>query len=494
MVPNSSSCPHHLSPGRRSPRWIRPAAPPPTGPAATRRGPVILCLVACALVASLTLFLSAVPHYDPFGWLVWGLELTHSDVGFSTLTGPSWKPLPVILAVPLSVLGPAAPAAWLILARTGGALAFVFAYRLGRLLGSTAAGVLAVIALALIPGWLRELALGGELSLLVVLVLAAIDRHSAGRPGQAMGLAFAAALLRSEVWPFLGLYCIWAWRAGSVDRRLIAACCVLVPALWFIPDWLTLGDPLHGSAVARASTEARTPAMIEHPALEVMNRAYRLVPLPLHMLAAAAVGLALLRRDRRIVVLAGAVLGWTALVAVMAAVGGYPGLSRFLVPAAAVVCILGSVGAFGIVRLAGPRGRWPVAGLLLVTLAVSVGPRWEAAVEEIDSAQGWARVARELETAVQMAGGRQSVACRRPVISHTAQTQLAWILGLPFGAVRTDVDGPGLVFVLTDPTVGRPPSVSVQLPRRPVAWTDDWEVYEVAPPTAPHHACPRRFR
>ena len=444
-------------------------------------------------MASLSLFLSGIPHYDPFGWLVWGLELTHPDVGLSTLAGPSWKPLPVILAVPLSVLGPAAPAAWLILARTGGALALVFAYRLGRRFGSSAAGVLAVIALLLIPGWLRELALGGELSLLVVLVLAAIDRHSAGRPDQAMGLAFAAALLRSEVWPFLGLYCVWAWRQRSVDRRLVAACCVLVPVLWFTPDWVTLGDPLHGSAVARASTEAKTPAMIDHPALEVMNRAFRLVPWPLHVLAAAAAGLALRRREWRVVALAGAALGWTALVSVMA-VAGYPGLSRFLVPAAAVVCIVGSVGAIWIVRLAGPRSRVPVAGLLLVTLAVSAVPRGQAVVEEVRSAGGWARVARQLEMAVQLAGGRESVACRRPVISHTSQTHLAWMLGLPFAAVRTDVDGPGLVFVLTDPTVGRPPSVSVQLPQRPVARTDDWEVYEVVAPTVPQDACPRRFR
>ena len=475
-------------------RRTQPAPLPPTGPTGTRRGPAILCLVVCALVASLSLFLSAIPHYDPFGWLVWGLELTHPGVGFSTLTGPSWKPLPAILAVLLSVLGPAAPAAWLILSRTGGALALVFAYRLGRLFGSRAAGVLAVIALALIPGFLRELVLGGELSLLVVLVLAAIDRHSAGRPGQALGLAFAAALLRTEVWPFLGLYCIWAWRARSVDRRLVAACLLLVPVLWFTPDWVTQGDPLYGSSVAKASTEARTPAMMENPALEVVRRAYRLVPLPLHVLAAAAVGLALRRRDGRVVALAGAALAWTALVAVMAAVGGYPGLSRFLVPAAVVVCILGSVGAVGIVRLAGPRSRLPVAGLLLITLAVFVVPRGAAVVEEVDGARGWGRVARQLQTAVRLAGGRQSVACRRPVISHTSQTQLAWMLGLPFARVRTDVDGPGLVFVLTDPTVGRPPSVSVQLPRRPVAWTDDWEVYEAAPSTAPRDDCPRRFR
>jgi len=457
--------------------------------------PPVVCLVACAVVASLSLGVSAVPHYDPFAWLVWGLELTHLDVGFSTLAGPSWKPLPVILAIPLSVLGAAAPAAWLVLARTGGLLGLVFAYRLGRRFASPAAGVLAVAAIALIPGWLRELVLGGELSLLVPLVLAAIDRHLAGRPGQAVGLGFAAALLRSEVWPFLGLYCVWAWSTRSVDRRTVAACALLVPALWFLPDWITLGDPLHASTVARASTEARTQAMIDRPLLEVTARASRLVPVPLLLLAAAAVGLALRRRERSIVVLAGGALGWVALVAVMVAVGGYPGLSRFLVPAAAVACVLGAVGAARVVSLVGRRSRLPVAGLLLATLVVFALPRWEGVVDEVGSARAWGRAGRDLHAAVRLAGGRQSVACRRPVISHTAQTELSWILGLPFARVRTDVDGPGLVFVLTDPTVGRPPSVSVRLPDRPVGRTDDWEVYEAGGPAAdPEDACTRRFR
>ena len=443
-------------------------------------------------MASLTLVVSAIPHYDPFAWLVWGLEVTHLDVGLSTLAGPSWKPLPVILAVPLAVFGPAAPAAWLVLARTGGCLAIVFAHRLARRLGSASAGVVAVVALVLVPGWLRELLLGGELSLLVVLVLAAIDRHCAGRPDQALGLAFAAALLRSEVWPFLGLYCIWAWRTRSVDRRLVAALCLLVPLLWFVPDWITLGDPLHGSAVAKASTEARTPAMIDHPVLEVMGRGYRLVPWPLHLLAAGAVGLALHRRNWTVVVLAGAAVGWVALIAVMAAVGGYPGLSRFLVPAAAIVGIIGGIGASNLVMLAGPR-RLPVAALLVVALVVVAVPRWRAVVEDVGSARGWARAAGDIDAAVRLAGGRQRVACRRPVVSHTAQTELAWILGLPLARIRTDVDAPGLVFVLTDPSVGRPPSESVQLPRRRVGRTTDWEVYEVGT-AATRDVCPHRFR
>src|SRR4051794_41944424 len=39
--------------------------------------------------------------------------------GLETVAGPSWKPLPVLIDAPLSLLGDAAPKAWLLVARTG---------------------------------------------------------------------------------------------------------------------------------------------------------------------------------------------------------------------------------------------------------------------------------------------------------------------------------------------------------------------------------------
>lgn len=55
-------------------------------------------------------------------------------------------------------------------------------------------------------------------------------------------------------------------------------------------------------------------------------------------------------------------------------------------------------------------------------------------------------MARQLEMAVQLAGccgGRESVACRRPVISHTSQTQLAWgwVYRLPLSAPTSTAPG-----------------------------------------------------
>lgn len=436
----------------------------------------VVVVVACVAVAALSLILSPTPHYDPFAWLAWGREMAHLHVP-RTLDGPSWKPLPALLALPLSLLGKATPAAWLVVSRTGGLLALVFAFRLGKRLHSPIAGTVAVVGLALIPGWIRELALGGELSLLLVLILGGVDRHLAGRPTQALALAFAAALLRTEVWPFLGLYGLWAWGVRAVDRRLLAALFVLLPLIWFAPDWITLGDPLRGAEVARASDEARTPAMIDHPALEVVARAYRLVPLPLHLLALVAVVLAVRRRQWTTVVLAAAALGWVALVAVMTVVGNYPGLSRFLVPAAVVVCLLGGVGVGRVWDLVPAPARTASVGVLLMVLVTAGILRARALDEDVRTSRAWTRVAGDLGAAVRQGGGAERVACRNPVVNHAAQTHLAWILRLPFAAVRTRADGPGVVFVTEDPVANVPPAATVDLPRRALARTDEWTVY-----------------
>jgi hypothetical protein len=400
-----------------------------------------------------------------------------------TLSGPSWKPLPVLLAIPLSLLGNAAPAAWLVLARTGGLLALVFAFRLGKRLSSPAAGVMAAAMLALIPGLFRELALGGELSLLVVLVLAAIERHLCGRCSQALILGFATALLRSEVWPFLGLYGLWAGREKAVDRRLVAALFVSLPVLWFLPDWITPGDPLRGAAVARASTEARASAPMAHPALEVVNRAYQLLPLSLHLLAGVAVSLGLRCRHWPVVALGGIAVAWVTLVAVMTKLGGSPGLSRFLVPEAALVCLLAGVGAASLVELPGSRGqRLAVAALVLAVLVFAGASRRTGMVEEARMGRARARVAGELPTAVRVAGGAERVACRRPVLNHAGQTELSWILRLPISRIRTRIDGPGVVFVTEDRVANVPPTATVELPRRTLGRTDDWTVQEVGTP------------
>jgi hypothetical protein len=81
-----------------------------------RAGPRLVVAAALAL-AAVSLLLPYHPVYDPWAWLIWGRELMHG--GLETAAGPSWKPLPVLIDAPLSLLGGAAPSAWLLVARTG---------------------------------------------------------------------------------------------------------------------------------------------------------------------------------------------------------------------------------------------------------------------------------------------------------------------------------------------------------------------------------------
>ena len=91
----------------------------------------------CTVAAVLALAIPATLSYDAWAWLVWGREIVRFDL--DTTGGPSWKPLPVLVAVPVSTLGDLAPAAWLVVARVGGLLALVGVYRLAsRLAGRTA--------------------------------------------------------------------------------------------------------------------------------------------------------------------------------------------------------------------------------------------------------------------------------------------------------------------------------------------------------------------
>jgi hypothetical protein len=107
-------------------------------------------LAGCVVAAALSLLLPSTPTYDPWAWIIWGREITQLDL--VTTDGPSWKPLPVLFTAPFALLGGAAPELWLVVARAGGLLGLVFAYRVARRLGGPVAGAAAVAALALAPG------------------------------------------------------------------------------------------------------------------------------------------------------------------------------------------------------------------------------------------------------------------------------------------------------------------------------------------------------
>lgn len=411
-------------------------------------------VVAAALVlAAASLALPYHPVYDPWAWLIWGRELMHG--GLETAAGPSWKPLPVLIDAPLSLLGGAAPDAWLLVARTGWICAPLLAGLLAaRLAGAEAgrwrwagaaiaAGSVALTADSFTPP-LRQFTGGLSEPLLVALVLGAVWAALDERPGWVLGLGTAAALLRPEVWPFLALWAFYATRHRPRLRAAAIALAVLIPLAWFVPDLVGAGNPLEGGETARAG------GIEPLDGLEVLGRA---VVAPL---AAAWIGLALLWRERDeldsplTILLAGAA-AWILLVAVMA-IAGFAGLPRFLAPATAVIAVLGGV---GVARAAAGRGRgfpshrgkssaagsdWVLRTLVAATLAIAaVGFAWRAAQVpgDVEVVERQTASIDHLFDLVDNTGSAALLACQDRVRMTRVreQTALAWKLEEPITKV-----------------------------------------------------------
>ena len=309
-------------------------------------------------IAAASLLLPWALAFDPQAWVVWGRDA--GRLALDTRGGPSWKPLPVVVTTPLSVTGGAAPALWLIVARSGGLLAIAGAYALAARLAGRAAGAVAAALMALSTWWGFNTALGNSEGLLAAAALWAIVAHLEGHHRAALGLGTAAALLRPEVWPFLGLYGLWLWRDDQRARLPVAAAATVVLLLWAGPDLLGTEGLTGASRAARGEPSLGSAALEDVPGLAVLADFVSLLTIPAALAALAAV----VAGPRVVRVLAAGAVAWVAIVAVMAQ-AGYAGNPRYLVAAAAIGCVLAGVGAARI----GPPG---VLALPVVAVAAVI--------------------------------------------------------------------------------------------------------------------------
>ena len=402
---------------------------------------------AAVSLAALSLLAPWTPTYDPWAWLVWGREV--GSLELDTTAGPAWKPLPVLVTTALAPLGDTAPAFWLVLARAGGLLAVVFAFRLAaRLAGGPGrwfAGAVAALGLLATVGFLRGVAGGSSEGLLVALVLLAAERHLDDRRPQAFGLGVLAALLRPEVWPFLVGYAVWLWLRGPDSRRLVAAGLAVVPVLWLAPELWGSGDLLRSSERAQVSNPGQ-PALAERPALEVVEGFVTMVPLPILLLGLGATALALVRRERTVLFLASAVSIWVLIVAVMAE-AGFSGEDRYLLAAAAFTAVLGGLGAgrlYGATVPLAPRAVAPVGALLLAAAVALSLPSARRLGDELAYA---AELRTDLAAAVERAGGRERLRSCGPLYAGRYRFPLvAWHLRAHISDLSMIPSAPGVVF------------------------------------------------
>lgn len=465
-----------------------------------RVGAVWPLLLGCVVLATLSLLLPAAPTYDPWAWLVWGREITELDL--NTRLGPSWKPLPVMFTTVFALFGDLAPDLWLVVARAGGLLALAMSYRLAARLAGRFAGVMAAAGVLLMERWMRDSGLGHSEPLLVGLVLWSIDAHLGGRRGWALGLGFAAGLLRPEIWPFLAVYGLFLWWAEPRLRRAMVALAVVMPMAWFLPELWGSGDVLRASERAR-TPNPDSPAFAERPALEIARLFWPIVVAPVKVGALIGVVLALAgwlssRRDGATLVVGGAGIAWLALVAVMTE-AGYAGNVRYLMVSAALMCVVAGVGFGRMVELfrarvvsANPWAAHAAAAALALAAGVVAAPRMAFLVGDAQRLLREAQLYEDIPRAVARAGGRSRLLdCGQPFTGPYQVPSIAWYMHVHTGTVTHVPRGRGVAF--------RPRPGSGEDPRFPppatppferVATSSKWDVLAACDPDWPRE---RRF-
>jgi len=258
-----------------------------------------------------------------------------------------------------------------------------------------------------------------------------------------------------------------------------------VPFLWFVPPWIGSGQPF----LAAIHAHEYNGHLGSSRFLGVLRRGANLQVLP--ALIAAGVAVALGRRDRLTLWLAGLCVAWWVVVVAMT-LGGFPGLERFFVPAAALICVLGGAGIVRLARVTRGAVVW-LPALVAVALVGASVPLATARISVLRAQEPIAARAvtrlDQLSAAVAAVGGhRGAYPCRQSfsAINHSLQTALAWKLQVTFGRVGTTMRHQGLMFIGPHDTIdGGPPPIAPSLTqRRLVAQAGVWRVYRITAPGA----------
>jgi hypothetical protein len=372
---------------------------------------------------------------------VWGKLTIHLKL--DTNGAPSWKPLPYLFTVVYGVFGHYQLWLWMVtslaVSLAGSVFAGRIAYRL-TLAGtgvdrSWAAWVAAVFAglgiLGLSAYWHYMLSAQSD-PMIVTLCLGAIDAHLSGRPRWAFVLGALAGLGRPEVWLFLGLYSIWAWRAVPSMRWLIVTGIVLMVVLWFGIPALTSRTPFQAGANALGSGRRLRSDRV----FGTIGRFRGLSPVVMELTALGAVVLAVVRRDRVILGLAAGVCAWV-IVEIAFSLHGWPGLARYMFEPAAVVIALAGVAVGRLLlepaRVSRAAGWAGVAVVVVIVAALVPSAVSRAQNEHRDIRAQRVRTAEigKLSTVVASLGGpARFKPCGEPLTRLEYQTILAWTLRL----------------------------------------------------------------
>src|SRR5205085_5823767 len=162
-------------------------------------------------------------------------------------------------------------------------------------------------------------------------VLGAIAMFLLGRYRWTLVLGVLAALGRPEVWPFLGLFMLWAWFKVPSLRVMLIAGAGVIAFMWFGIPTITNGRPNISGELAKLS-----PRALHHNRLVgTVDRFTELAYLPVWIAALCAVAFAAFRRNLLVLALAAGAVVWV-IVEIAFAYHGWPALPRYMFESAAV--------------------------------------------------------------------------------------------------------------------------------------------------------------
>ncbi len=285
------------------------------------------------------------PGYDPYGWLVWGYQTLRGTLNLGG--APSWKPVTFLFTVPYSLFGHYSWWLWTVtavsVALVGPIVAGRIVYRLvlhssgerwPALIGAVFAGLCLLGIVQYTHYWLSA----QSDPMLVTFFLLAIDMHMLGRHRWAFTFLWLCSLGRPETWPFIGLYFLWAWRAVPRMRLLMVVELILIPAFWFgIPALTGSNWDVAGQLAQNSPRELHSNKVIG-----TLTRFRELSYSPVEAVAGLGVIIAALRRDWRVLIIAGCSAVWMA-IEIAFALHGFPGVPRYMFEAAGLMIVVAGV-------------------------------------------------------------------------------------------------------------------------------------------------------
>jgi hypothetical protein len=431
-----------------------------------RRYPWVLGGVALILFSFIVvLWARARPGYDPYGWLVWGKLTLHGKL--DTNGAPSWKPLPFVFTVPYALFGRYQLWLWMVtsvaISLSGPIFAWRIAFRLtdadparryaAYLAGLFAAALVLLMQDPLLPANYIHYILSAESdTMIVALVLAAVDFHLSGRHKWAFWMWWLGSMGRPEVWPYCGLAGIWLWRAAPAFRRWLIGALVVLLFFWFGIPGLTSKSVFTAGNIAQNSARE----LHGNKITGTIKRFQELHATTVWILAAATVALAIYRRQRAILILAAGALAWV-VIEVALAVKGFPAVPRYMFEPGAIAAIFAGIFVGRIVlelppilsrllervrglritpQLATRLGGWG-AGLAVLAVAASLfgaaHRQYRLERADLTHERGRTVLIGRMSGAINRLGAGRILACGQPNIPIEYQSVFAWYATVKIG-------------------------------------------------------------